>query len=755
MKKFFLEIGLILLFISFIPQRVLGIIPCHMDWPTNGRNVTSQLGSKYGGPNTIRTTHQGIDIDLAIGDPVNATADGTVEKIYDSWDNDENKTTGEKAGGGYGDYIVINHGDGIVTKYCHLKDKSWGTLKVGDTVKKGEKIAEGGNTGHVKSTTGDGSHLHFEVKKDGNFQDPESWLTKTKKEEKKKKGKKGNKGKHTEIITARDPNAKYGKQGMVSAGETLEYTIEFENEGEGIAYGVYITDVLDEDLNDSSLWVGDFKRLDKDKNETPANFEYRYNQETRMITVFVDNGGEVLSKNGGKFNIRVPVRADATEGTVIENYATVYFPSVPEITPTNAIVSVIPYNTRIDYVGDTKVYQGQIPEIKVKLTTMEGNIIPYQQILFKINNEVYTSTTQVDGIARAYPEVASPGTYTINIEFGGDGFYNIPSSGEGMLQILPPPPISYFEITVPKTATTNSLFELNVTARDEQGNIATTTTQATITNTTNSISPATITLTNGRWEGLAAIAASPNGGVDTITITSGIITGIATITVYITPGQTQTITSKMGTITLLETGRLTEAFFVGIKDAKDYPTFTTTYKPSGGIGLCIDVNLTGVSENEVKGSVTLFVAVPYLEANLGKIKESTLKLYTFNEQTKIWEQVSGSWVDTPNNIVFGTLTHLSLIAPLGVISFAENNNNAFAYPNPWRKNKDERYIYFANISEGSVIRIYNIVGELIDEINVTECPQRWDISSKKIASGIYIYCITGKGKKIGKIGVIK
>ncbi|MEW6606803.1 MAG: peptidoglycan DD-metalloendopeptidase family protein [bacterium] len=727
----------VFLLIIFISELIAQVRPCNINFPTTrGARTSSPFGPRWGG------THQGTDYAVPIGSPVYAAYDGTVGRR--GWQNEYNHNEG------YGQRIYINHGDGVETIYGHLNEIN---VRSGQQVRRGDLIGRSGNTG--LST---GPHLHFGISVNGVWQNPQDWTTETHKEENAENDREGDEGEESEIITARDPNAMYGKQGMVSAGETLEYTIEFENEGEGIAYGVYITDKLDEDFDDSTLQIVSFERVDwQNTISTQANFEYRYSPDTRLLTIFIDNGGEVLSKYGGRIKYSIKVKDNAPAGTAITNYATVYFPSVPEITPTNAIVSIVPHQTRIDYMGDTMVYQGQIPEIKAKLRTEEGNIIPYQQILFKINNEVYTSTTQVDGVAREYPTITSPGTYTIDMEFQGDGFYNLPSSGEGKLQVLPPPPISYLEIIAPKTTTTYCLFELNVTARDEQGNIATTTAQATITNTTNSISPATITLTNGSWEGLAAIATSPDGGVDTITVTSGIITGIATITVYLTPGQTQTITSHLGTITLLETESLTEAFFVSIKDASNYSTFTTTHKPSGDIGLCIDVNLTGVSENEVKGSVTLFVAVPYLEANLGKIKESTLKLYTFNEQTKIWEQVSGSWVDTPNNIVSGTLTHLSLIAPLGVISFAENNNNAFAYPNPWRKNKDERYIYFGNISEDSVIRIYNIVGELIDEVEVKEYPQRWDVVSKDIASDIYLYTVTGGkgGKKVGKIGIIK
>ncbi|MFH1374294.1 MAG: FG-GAP-like repeat-containing protein [bacterium] len=127
-----------------------------------------------------------------------------------------------------------------------------------------------------------------------------------------------------EMTVAHDPNIKYGPEGNVQPGQTLNYEVEFENEGEGIAFGVYITDVLDEDVDDLTLSLGG---------------EGTYNPSTRTITWFV---GEVGPEEGGSFYFSVNVRGDAPVGTDIINFATVYFPSVPEITRTNAIVSIIP-----------------------------------------------------------------------------------------------------------------------------------------------------------------------------------------------------------------------------------------------------------------------------------------------------------------------------------------------------------------------------------------------------------------------------
>jgi hypothetical protein len=123
------------------------------------------------------------------------------------------------------------------------------------------------------------------------------------------------------IATAVDPNMKYGLQGHVYPGQTLDYAIEYENEGEGIAFGVYVTDVLDVDLDATTLFV---------------NNGGTYDPLTRTITWMI---GQVNPNEGGTVSFVVNFRGDAIPGTEVINYATVYFPSVPEITRTNAVWS--------------------------------------------------------------------------------------------------------------------------------------------------------------------------------------------------------------------------------------------------------------------------------------------------------------------------------------------------------------------------------------------------------------------------------
>ena len=135
-----------------------------------------------------------------------------------------------------------------------------------------------------------------------------------------------------------DPNIKYGPEGNVLSGQKLDYKVEYENEGEGIAFGVYFTDTLDEDLDDSTLEIGPVFDV---QTEVQIGEPGIYNPKTRTITWFT---GEVGSGQGGYAEFNVNAKNDLPDGTEIINFATVYFPSVPEVTRTNGIVSIINLN---------------------------------------------------------------------------------------------------------------------------------------------------------------------------------------------------------------------------------------------------------------------------------------------------------------------------------------------------------------------------------------------------------------------------
>jgi murein DD-endopeptidase MepM/ murein hydrolase activator NlpD len=123
--------------------------PGTFSWPVTG-TITSPFGWRSnpfgGGPEF----HQGLDIAAPTGTAVTAAASGTV--IMAQWY------------GGYGNYILIDHGGGYSTGYGHLSAMY---VSVGQAVQRGQAIGAVGSTG--QST---GPHLHFEVRIAGKPVDP-------------------------------------------------------------------------------------------------------------------------------------------------------------------------------------------------------------------------------------------------------------------------------------------------------------------------------------------------------------------------------------------------------------------------------------------------------------------------------------------------------------------------------------------------------------------------------------------------------
>ena len=128
-----------------------------MLWPVaaSGTVITSNYGIREHPIQGVVKQHTGLDIGgAALGTPVVAAADGVI--TYAGWL------------GGYGNCVMINHGDGVVTLYGH-GNKILTT--VGKEVKQGETIMEVGSTGN--ST---GPHLHFEVRINGNYTNPLNYV---------------------------------------------------------------------------------------------------------------------------------------------------------------------------------------------------------------------------------------------------------------------------------------------------------------------------------------------------------------------------------------------------------------------------------------------------------------------------------------------------------------------------------------------------------------------------------------------------
>ena len=139
---------------SPIPQKQEWIKPC------NGP-ITSGYGKRVSPVPGASTYHNGWDIGVPIGTPVNTIADGKVIAVGPAK--------------GYGNWVVIDHGiingTRVTSEYGHLS--SWNVLN-GQTVKQGQVIAKSGNTGYSS-----GPHLHITIREGtfpGNAQDPGKYI---------------------------------------------------------------------------------------------------------------------------------------------------------------------------------------------------------------------------------------------------------------------------------------------------------------------------------------------------------------------------------------------------------------------------------------------------------------------------------------------------------------------------------------------------------------------------------------------------
>lgn len=136
-----------------------------LSWPVPGfYGISSGYGYRWG------SLHAGIDIAGGgiSGAAVTAADSGTVTLVKTGCTHNYGKDGSCGCNGGYGNYIVIDHGNGISTLYGHCADVY---VSVGQSVSRGEAIGSVGSTGW--ST---GFHLHFEVRVGGSTVDPTSYL---------------------------------------------------------------------------------------------------------------------------------------------------------------------------------------------------------------------------------------------------------------------------------------------------------------------------------------------------------------------------------------------------------------------------------------------------------------------------------------------------------------------------------------------------------------------------------------------------
>lgn len=120
--------------------------------PVEFKRISSEFGSRYHPILRRWRDHEGIDYAAAPGSPVMTVGDGTVLRAG--------------LAGGYGKLVEIRHGDGLVTRYAHLRG-------FGPSIRAGAHVSQGQVIGFVgKTGLATGPHLHFEFRVDGVARDP-------------------------------------------------------------------------------------------------------------------------------------------------------------------------------------------------------------------------------------------------------------------------------------------------------------------------------------------------------------------------------------------------------------------------------------------------------------------------------------------------------------------------------------------------------------------------------------------------------
>ena len=124
-------------------------------WPSGCTYISSRQGPRVHPITGEYKNHGGTDIGASYGSAIYAADSGKIVQSSDGWN------------GGWGNYVMIDHGNGMQTLYAHMSSRA---VSVGQTVKKGQVIGYVGSTG--MST---GPHLHYEMYINGSRVDPQKY----------------------------------------------------------------------------------------------------------------------------------------------------------------------------------------------------------------------------------------------------------------------------------------------------------------------------------------------------------------------------------------------------------------------------------------------------------------------------------------------------------------------------------------------------------------------------------------------------
>ncbi len=130
--------------------------------------ISSRFGSRGAPLAGGSTYHKGVDLAAPMGTSILAAESGTVIAVSKTCTHNYGKSKSCRCGGGFGNYVMVNHGNGLVTVYAHCTSINVG---LGEKVTRGETIATVGSTG-----ASSGFHLHFGTLLNGTYVDPAPYI---------------------------------------------------------------------------------------------------------------------------------------------------------------------------------------------------------------------------------------------------------------------------------------------------------------------------------------------------------------------------------------------------------------------------------------------------------------------------------------------------------------------------------------------------------------------------------------------------
>ena len=204
-----------------------------------------------------------------------------------------------------------------------------------------------------------------------------------------------------EVLVAGDPNHMEGPE-SIAPGQTISYTISYENVGEGTAYGVFVESQLPDLFDADTLLIHD------------GGFFF---PSSRILLWDV---GELAPGAGGTVSFEVQVPVEALSGTIIIASGTVYFPSVPETTPTGDVVSIV---------EDVVAYSQQVE-------TIEDVPVPVTLTGYTPSANPLAFTVVVDPLQGELSGVAPNLTYTPRSGFEGVDYFSFLAS-DGLITSFP------------------------------------------------------------------------------------------------------------------------------------------------------------------------------------------------------------------------------------------------------------------------------------------------------------------------------